>query len=384
MLKKIFKIVLLFLPIIYSLIRIKTDIKFYLIFISIYFIFSLLYFYKKNKNYYSYLSQLGISYIFLDLIFHNIDLKLFINAFKLIDLRIMVYIPFTMMLMLFIRAYKWKYLLSHIKPVRISSLFKTVVLGFMVNSILPARAGEFYRAYYLNKIEKINKSTIFSTIVLERIFDGLMVGLSILYVFLFRVIKKDIFYKVGLLGLGLYIMAIAMMIIFYFKKDFILTVIKYIFFFLPKTLLNKVLSLFDQFYEGLHVFKDFKNLFLFTFYTLLTWLVILLSNYLFLKSMNIFEIFPLGMSAFDFTVLMISILIFGVSVPSGPGSMGPLQASIFFTFMLVNPDFVKVGTNQYNVVASFSMYMWLYQILIVVIAGLYVHTREHLKFRVEK
>jgi hypothetical protein len=100
-------------------------------------------------------------------------------------------------------------MLNHIKRVRISSLLKTVIMGFMVNSILPARAGEVYRAFFLNKLEKISKSTILATVVLERITDGLVIGIGIVYIFLIDIIHLKIFYHAGYIAGGVYISAIA-------------------------------------------------------------------------------------------------------------------------------------------------------------------------------
>lgn len=72
-----------------------------------------------------------------------------------------------------IRAVRWHFLLRSIKPIPSGALFRTVVIGYMANDILPFRAGELVRAYVLGAQEGVSKAATLVTIVVERVFDGL-------------------------------------------------------------------------------------------------------------------------------------------------------------------------------------------------------------------
>lgn len=72
-----------------------------------------------------------------------------------------------------IRAVRWHFLLRSIKPIPSRNLFRTVVIGYMANDILPARMGEIVRAYVLGAQENVSKAATLVTIVVERILDGL-------------------------------------------------------------------------------------------------------------------------------------------------------------------------------------------------------------------
>lgn len=72
-----------------------------------------------------------------------------------------------------IRAFRWHFLLRSIKPIGTPALFRTVVIGYMANDILPARMGELVRAYVLGQQENVSKTATLVTIVVERVFDGL-------------------------------------------------------------------------------------------------------------------------------------------------------------------------------------------------------------------
>jgi uncharacterized protein (TIRG00374 family) len=76
-----------------------------------------------------------------------------------------------------LRALRWRVLLrpayadSHFVP-----RFGATCIGFAVNNLLPARLGEFARAYALSRTEAINIGASVASLVAERIFDGLVLA----------------------------------------------------------------------------------------------------------------------------------------------------------------------------------------------------------------
>ena len=77
------------------------------------------------------------------------------------------------------RTWRWYYLLRPIKPIPLRQLFPTLVIGYMGNNVYPARAGELIRAYVLRKREGISISASLATIIVERIFDGVVMLLFV-------------------------------------------------------------------------------------------------------------------------------------------------------------------------------------------------------------
>ncbi len=69
-------------------------------------------------------------------------------------------------------AIRWQLLLRPVKRIGVHRLFAITLIGFMANNVLPARLGEFVRAYALGRSEALPASLPFATIVIERIFDG--------------------------------------------------------------------------------------------------------------------------------------------------------------------------------------------------------------------
>lgn len=73
-----------------------------------------------------------------------------------------------------IRAFRWKVLLAPLEPdTGLHNRFAAVSVGFMANNVLPARMGEFARAYALSRVEPVSASAAFGTLVVERVLDGL-------------------------------------------------------------------------------------------------------------------------------------------------------------------------------------------------------------------
>ncbi|MCS6886689.1 MAG: flippase-like domain-containing protein, partial [Chloroflexus sp.] len=78
-----------------------------------------------------------------------------------------------------VRAWRWQSMLNHIAPVPLRNLFPIVVIGYMGNNVYPARAGEVLRSYVLRRNCGIAMSASLATVVLERLFDGLVMLLFV-------------------------------------------------------------------------------------------------------------------------------------------------------------------------------------------------------------
>jgi len=98
----------------------------------------------------------------------------------------------------FIRALRWNVLLAPVKPdTQLRSRFAGVSIGFMANNILPARVGEFARAYAFSRMEPVTASAAFGTLVVERFMDG-----AVLLLFLIVPIFTEGFPEGGALAGG--------------------------------------------------------------------------------------------------------------------------------------------------------------------------------------
>lgn len=70
-----------------------------------------------------------------------------------------------------LRAWRWQILLAPLGHTAFRAAFRTTVIGFAANLLLPARAGEVLRPYLLSRTEPISAPSAFATVVIERLFD---------------------------------------------------------------------------------------------------------------------------------------------------------------------------------------------------------------------
>ena len=121
-----------------------------------------------------------------------------------------------------LRAVRWKLLLAPVKKnIRISSTFWSTGVGFMVNTLIPIRLGEFVRAYVLGEKEGTGFAPGLSSIVVERTLDLIgLLSIGIVTMFLVSAqaglpsVVGDIFTSVAVL-----IAAILAVIVVGIKKE---------------------------------------------------------------------------------------------------------------------------------------------------------------------
>lgn len=70
-----------------------------------------------------------------------------------------------------IRAERWQYLLGPLGPTRFGTVLRATVIGFAASAVLPARAGEVIRPYFLARREGLSATATFATIIVERVLD---------------------------------------------------------------------------------------------------------------------------------------------------------------------------------------------------------------------
>jgi uncharacterized protein (TIRG00374 family) len=83
------------------------------------------------------------------------------------------------------RAYRWRALLAPQRDLPIGRVFGPTVVGFLAINTLPARLGEFVRAYLLARFERMATAGVLGSCALERVLDlgflALFWALSLLF-----------------------------------------------------------------------------------------------------------------------------------------------------------------------------------------------------------
>ena len=74
------------------------------------------------------------------------------------------------------RSLRWRVILQPIRRgTRLGSRFAAVCIGFSLNNLLPARVGEFARAWSISRFEPVTVSGAIGSLVVERFLDGVVI-----------------------------------------------------------------------------------------------------------------------------------------------------------------------------------------------------------------
>lgn len=115
----------------------------------------------------------AVTIVFFGLLFWHTDFAQLGEAIKEVQpvwlaLAAAVYFPGV-----WCRAARWQALLAPLKQMPVARLYPIVVIGYMINDLVPLRAGELARAALLRRNEGVPPVATLSTIGVERVSDGL-------------------------------------------------------------------------------------------------------------------------------------------------------------------------------------------------------------------
>lgn len=306
-----------------------------------------------------------VSLVFLYLAFRKVDYTELWQALKGANYWFIIPNVFLQIFSMWLRAIRWKYMVNPIKKLGLGRLFSSVMIGFMANNVLPARLGEFVRAYSLGTKENISKSASFATIVVERVFDGFSI-LFILWATLFLFPFPEWVKKGSNLFLLMNLGILFFLILLEVKTDSTLKFFQFFLKVLPHKLRMKAEEILLKFISGLKVFRDVSSLVWILAWSILIWVVTGISNYFIFLA---FGLHPPIQASF----ILLVIVCLGVMLPASPGFVGTFQ---FFSIVALS----TFGYDK-NVALPFSIVLHACQYFPVTLLGLYYLKKEHLSLK---
>ncbi|HEY2905560.1 MAG TPA: lysylphosphatidylglycerol synthase transmembrane domain-containing protein [Vicinamibacterales bacterium] len=281
----------------------------------------------------------------LALVLYNVDLRgvgreIVHARFEWLTLSLL-----TMFANLVIRAWRWQYLLEPLGATSFANAFRATAVGFAATSILPARAGEVIRPYFLARHERMSATAAFATVILERVLDMLTVlVLLAAYVFFFRpelsATNAVAFEAVKWAGATAAVGAIGALVFFFVlagdpaRLGRMLSRLEQV---LPSTLAGLLARVAEKFATGLGVVRRPGRLLVALLLSLPLWLSIALGTW------AVSVAFHLAVP-FTGSFLLVALLVVGVAVPT-PGAVGGFHAAYKFaaTTFFAAPDDAAVG-----------------------------------------
>jgi glycosyltransferase 2 family protein len=243
-----------------------------------------------------------------------------------------------------ILAVRWHVLLPRNPDVPIRFVFCYLMIGYMVNAIIPLRLGDVVRAYLLGRRHGIAVSTTLSTVVVERFFD--VIAIVVIGLLVSTVLDLPPLVEVGLRTFAVAGVAGAGALYglsFWGERINRLA--------WRKTVsgrlrwLDPVLQRLDYFCKALTVLHDWKRLLAASVLTLAGWSVLSASLSMFALSFRLEIPYLAG-------ALMMVATSLGAAIPSAPGSAGVFHALTVLALSVWNvptEEAVAVGVLAHGV-----------------------------------
>lgn len=271
-----------------------------------------------------------------------------------------------------LRAWRWQLLLLPVKKISFKNSFDALMIGFWGNCIYPARAGEFLRAYAIAKTENISTSAAFATVVMERIWDGIMILLLLLVLLLtFPLASPEVRWG-GVVGMVFFGGALALMLVVHFAEARVVALLRRLLGgLLPPPQLDRVVAMLGSFSRGIAVVRQPGQLLLIFGSTLLIWLLSVAALYPVLLAFDFgMQFTPVTLAAGATVTLVASSL--AITVPSAPGGAGPFHVAVLIALGAIVPPDAGIDLLRFKSVSgSFSVAYWLLSVLPVIIIGFY-------------
>jgi hypothetical protein len=283
----------------------------------------------------NFLLSIGLAALFLYFAFADVNFNEVLNLVTEASIFwIIIFIVFTLAGH-YIRALRWKIILNSVKSdTKMKNLFGALMIGYGVNCVTP-KLGEVTRAIMIGKYENLSRTSMFGTVIVERVIDIITLGASVL---ISAFIWSESLYKTfPWLEVTLYISAAALVIVLIliylsvkFKEKFYGYLLKLSGRF-SKKLAEKLDYIFEMLIQGFTSLRGTKNYFLTFLTTVIMILIYALTSYF-----GFFMLHMQTISDVTFTMawIVMSISSIGVVIPT-PGSTGSYHALAKNTLVLL-------------------------------------------------
>jgi glycosyltransferase 2 family protein len=270
-----------------------------------------------------------------------------------------------------VRAWRWHYLLKPLKSISTRSMFPIVTIGYFGNNVYPARAGEILRAIVLKKHHGVPISASLATIIVERVFDG-VVMLTFVFFNLPELAKlttdSGVVGNIQSLAFWGALAFLGVLLVFLLAAMFPKTterIMERMLTWLPQKAADKIHPLALKFFQGLECLRSPKEALMIFLTSMLIWLLET-GKYWF-----IMLAFPFRVSFFAL-MLMNGIVNLATTIPSAPGYVG--------TFDAPGIALLKAYQIPGDVAAGYTLLLHVALWLPITLLGAYFFTREGLKW----
>ena len=265
------------------------------------------------------------------------------------------------------RTWRWHYLLRSLKEIPLRRLFPVVVIGYMGNNVYPFRAGEVIRAYVLKRNDEVSIPASLATIIVERIFDGLVMLLFVFVALPFADFKADWLRDVVIVSTIFFWGAFMAFLVMALRPERMRQLYTWLFDrLLPQRLGAPMKGLADHFMLGLENLRRPRDLVMTLVSSVFIWLTET-TKYWFVMHAFDFEV------SFFVLMTMTAVVNLATTLPSSPGYVG--------TFDTPGIETLKAYGVRETVAASYTLVLHAALWLPITLLGFWYLYRQGLSWR---
>jgi uncharacterized protein (TIRG00374 family) len=259
-----------------------------------------------------------IGLICLYLALRRIDFDQMLEAFQTIHYGFLIPAVLVVLFSHLLRSLRWRFLLDPVKRVDTGSLFSSLMIGYTANAFIPAHLGEFLRAYVLSRKREISMSSVFATIVTERLIDVFsLLALFLLAIFMYPF--PDWINKSGYIMLAASIGLFVFLILLKVATSKMMRILYFVLKSLPDKFEGKIESTIENFIAGLVPLRKVLDYIFVVILSVSIWCCYGIVFHLTLLSFDFINTFGLNWTA---SLILLVITTIAVVVPSSPGYVG--------------------------------------------------------------
>lgn len=291
-----------------------------------------------------------ISLVCLYFAFQRIEFDKLLDALKGIEYPWLVLASLLFLVSYSGRVFRWQLLFAPLK-LRLAKIFNALNIGYLLSNLLPARLGDVVRAYLIGEIEGVSKMRAISTIVVERMSDGLTVVLLLAISALFVPNIPEEARQGAIATAVVGIAAIAFLLLLSFQKERGMDLLKRLTARIPFLQTQKLWSALESLIDGFVVLRSPRTLVGVAGWALFAWLVGGVMYWIVMRAMNMDQ--PLVAA---FLVMVVTSLV--AVVPSSPGYIGVFHYFAQLTLVTVFHEDPSRALSYAFVMHAFT-YLWL-------------------------
>jgi uncharacterized protein (TIRG00374 family) len=269
------------------------------------------------------------------------------------------------------RVFRWQLLFAP-QEIRFTSTFHALNIGYFLSNILPARLGDIVRAYLIGEFENVSKARALSTVVVERLSDGLATVLLLVFSAIFVPSIPDVAKQGALVVAASGIGGVLFLIALSFQKERGLALVRRLTAPIPILQNPKLWGAVESLIDGFAILRSPRPLLGVGAWALIAWVTGAIMWWIVMIGSNLQANgarLPLHAALLTMTITALAVI-----VPSSPGYIGVFHFGVQVTLSSIYGVDKSAALSYAFIIHAFT-YIWL------IVLGIYSMWHEGLTYQ---